>query len=440
MSEAEKQAAVGSQPPEAPAGGAAGPEEGFDPGSRAVADALRLTFGVLKLVMICIVAVFIWSGFYTVEESEVAIQLRFGKIHGSGEDRVKEPRSFPYWKWPEPIDEVIKAPSSKVERYLNINSFWYEEKPGRSASQMYSTPQIPLRFAKEGYCLTASTSASRQLDTKLSSSGVSARSSAAGSDYNIAHTKWRLRYRISDPIQFVENLWDGREGSPGERIGWYPVEKLLRNVASDAVIVVSAHWDIDDLLWNRREAYRNEVEGKIKSRLEELAVGITIAGLDYIEQSPPIQVKRDFEQVQSADNNKRTLLNQAEGECKKILNQAEAKSKNLIPVAESESSMVVKAAEAEAAYIKEVLRKIDSSARERAKGSSDFESAYRKSYNELLAVTLDQLYQETLREVIEKADEVFVMPSTKDQPTEVRMQMSRDATLRPREAEKEKKK
>lgn len=438
MSETEKQAGDPSKPLGAQTAAAVSQEEGLDPGSRAVADALRLTFTVLKLVMVCIVAVFIWNGFYTVEESEVAIQLRFGKIHGTGVDQVKEPRSFPYWKWPNPIDEVIKAPSSKVERFLNVDSFWYEDRPGLSSTPRYSMPHVPLRFAKEGYCLTASTSASSLSETKSSESVTPAAGSATGADYNIAHTKWRLRYRISDPIQFVERLWDGSEGTPGERDGWYPVEKLLRNVVSDAVILVSANWDIDDIVWKHQEAYRNEVVGKIESRLEALQVGINVTGLDYIDQSPPLQVKADFERVQSADNIKDTMRSEAEGARDVKLYEAAAAKENIEALAKSYSSTVVQAAKAEAAYLAEVLGKIEASARERAAGSTNFEAAYQKAYNELLAVTLDQLYQETLREIIVKADEVFVMPSSKDQPTEVRVQMSRDATLRPRSTEEEK--
>lgn len=236
----------------------------------------------------------------------------------------------------------------------------------------------------------------------------------------------------------MERLWDGSEGTPGERDGWYPVEKLLRNVVSDAVILVSANWDIDDIVWKHQEAYRNEVVGKIESRLEALQVGINVTGLDYIDQSPPLQVKADFERVQSADNIKDTMRSEAEGARDVKLYEAAAAKENIEALAKSYSSTVVQAAKAEAAYLAEVLGKIEASARERAAGSTNFEAAYQKAYNELLAVTLDQLYQETLREIIVKADEVFVMPSSKDQPTEVRVQMSRDATLRPRSTEEEK--
>lgn len=433
MSTSDKKPGDSARPIEPQSGLEVSQNEGLDPGSRAVADALRLTFGVLKLVMVCLVVVFIWNGFYRVEESKVAIQLRFGKVHGTGAGRIKEPRSFPYWKWPDPIDEVIKVPSSKVVRYMNIDSFWYDELTPRPDFTVTSRPYIPLLFAKDGYCLTASASGASRSKT-----GVGSPQSASGADYNIAHTKWRLYYRISDPIRFVEKLWDGTEGVPGGRTGWYPVEKLLRNVVSDAVILVSAQWDIDDILWgDRRNEYRDRVESHIKSRLDALQVGIKVTKLDYIDQSPPWQVKYHFNRAQSAVSNKKMQEDNAEGQQNKILRRAESEHETIVLEAKSYRDMVVKGAEAEAVYIEEVLGTIRTTAKERANGSSD-SPAYQKTYNKLLTITLDQLYQEALREVIVNADEVFVVPSTKGQPTEMRMHFSRDDTLGPRNTDQEK--
>jgi membrane protease subunit HflK len=441
MSEMEKQSAVGSEASGPRAIGPSSQEEGLDAGSRALAEALRFSFVVLKFVMLCILVVFIWSGFYTVGENEVALQLRFGKVQGVGEGRIKSPRSFPYWKWPNPIDEVIKVPAAKVERLLNINAFWYYEQPGQSPSQMYSHPDMPLKFVKDGYCLTASSGEAwgefdpnMQLGESPAGAGTSARV-----DYNIAHTRWRVHYHIVDPLAFVGQVWDGTAGAPGERVGWYPVEKLIRNVVCDAVIQVSANWDIDDIIWKRSLDYREAVRRVVVSRLKDLEAGLEVTDLEYIDKSPPLQIKFDFDAATRAHLDREKLISEAGAKREEILNQAKADAKIVEAEAKSYSSTVEQAAKAEAAYLTEVLGKIDSSARERAGGSSNFEAAYRKSYDELLTVTLDQLYQETLRDIIVKADEVFVMPSTQDQPTEVRMHFSRDATLRPREAEEERK-
>ncbi|MCF7958647.1 MAG: hypothetical protein K9M57_09395, partial [Phycisphaerae bacterium] len=59
-------------------------------------------------------------------------------------------------------------------------------------------------------------------------------------------------------------------------------------------------------------------------------------------------------------------------------------------------------------------------------------AARQKVFDQLLAVTVDTLYQETLRAVFGSADEVFDLPSTKGKNTEVRVFMSRDATLAPK--------
>jgi len=439
MSETEKQAGDSSAPIESQGFVGTSQEEGLDPGSRAVADALRLTFTVLKLVMICIVAVFLWSGFYTVEENEVAIKLRFGKVQGSGKDRVKLPGL--HWKWPNPIDEVIKVPASKAERILKIDSFWYYEKPGRQKIAQYSSPSIPLRFVQDGYTLTAS-SGTKQIvpdPNDFLTESRFARVRAPGADYNIAHSRWRLRYHISDPLGFVEYLWDGTEGTSSKQDGWYAVENLLRNAVSDAVILVSAHRDIDEIIWESPLQYSMDVRRRAEQRLRVLEVGISITDLELLDRSPPLQVKRDFDAAAMAGINAQKLVHQAQAERNEIVNKSEGDAAVIKAEAEGYSKIVEKAAEAEAAYLSEVLSKIKTSAQEKSKGSANLQSAYDKAYAELLAVTVDQLYQETLRDVIDNADEVFVIPSTKEEPTEVRMHFSRDATLRPRTVEDENK-
>jgi modulator of FtsH protease HflK len=436
MSESEKQSEAKQPVTRSQVGGVGVSEsDGMDPASRALAEALRLSFVVLKLVMVCILAVFIWSGFYTVEENEVGIKLRFGKVQGSGLSRIKSPGL--HWKWPNPIDEVIKVPASKQVRSTRIDSFWYYEPTARKNSG-YSFTSVPMRFVQDGYALTAS-GGSVQVSTEpgaLPTASRFERVRAPGADYNIAHTRWQLRYYISDPIRFVEYLWDGTEGTLADRDGWYAVEALLRYVVSDSIILASAHRDIDEIIWKSPENYIREIRLLTEKRLEELEVGVSITDLDLIDKTPPLQVKHDFVQANNANIQAQKLVNQARAAQNEIVNQAKADAMVIKARATSYSKSVEQAAKAEAAYLETVLSKIEAAAAEKTDGSTT-SAAYQQAYHELLSVTVDQLYQEMLREIIDKADEVFVMPSGKGEPTEVRMHLSRDASLRPRTAEEE---
>ena len=56
-----------------------------DAGSQALAEALRSSFAIVKVVMVLMVLAFFGSGFFTVGPQEKAIILRFGKPVGEGQ-------------------------------------------------------------------------------------------------------------------------------------------------------------------------------------------------------------------------------------------------------------------------------------------------------------------------------------------------------------------
>jgi membrane protease subunit HflK len=95
---------------------------GLDAASRSLFEALRVSFIILKVIMIVLVVLFLASGFKTVGPDEQALVLRFGKIRGIGDQRIRGPGL--HWVFPYPIDTIVKIP---VEKRVNlpINSFWY---------------------------------------------------------------------------------------------------------------------------------------------------------------------------------------------------------------------------------------------------------------------------------------------------------------------------
>src|SRR5687768_7765630 len=52
----------------------------LDPANRSLAEALRLSFAILFIIMIALVVLFLFSGVYKVNENEVAVVLRFGEL------------------------------------------------------------------------------------------------------------------------------------------------------------------------------------------------------------------------------------------------------------------------------------------------------------------------------------------------------------------------
>ena len=420
----------GSQPLQAaaaqteisPASSVAVERERLDPANQALADALRISFMILKLVIIFVVGLFIVGGFYQVEQNQRAVELLFGRVQGAGREAIAEPGW--HWVWPY-VGEVILIPAPTAVQTLDVDSFWYYMTEKEKTLGKVMRVEKTLQIVRDGYSLTSTRRADRTLLR-----GVSGDSGLGGgekelsvTDYNLVHTKWRIEYYVTDPITFVRNLWDGRKQ------GWFIVDRLLTSVLSDAVINVSAHRDIDWILWQNTNQFTNDVGVRMTARLDALDVGLT-AKLVLIDKSIPHQVRSAFDEATAARSMKNAILETANAQASEIVNKSEAQKKIIIANANAYKKIIVNAARADAAYIDEVLEKINSKSRERFPDNvPDCQVRRKQAFNDLLNETIDQLYQEMLREVMAGADETMVLPVTASDPMEVRVHISRDPKI-----------
>src|SRR5512137_487370 len=104
------------------------PETPVDAGSQALAEALRSSFAIIKVVMVLLVLLFLASGFFTVGPQERAILLRFGKPVGEGEAALLLPGL--HWSLPYPIDESITVSISGLQQ-VSSTVGWYAVPPGQ---------------------------------------------------------------------------------------------------------------------------------------------------------------------------------------------------------------------------------------------------------------------------------------------------------------------
>src|SRR5262245_20190078 len=98
------------------------PNPAMDSGSQALTEALRGSFVIVKFVMLALLAVFIFSGFFSVGPQEKAIVLRFGKPVGDGDKMLLG--AGLHWAWPYPIDEVERVPITEIQKVTSTVG-WY---------------------------------------------------------------------------------------------------------------------------------------------------------------------------------------------------------------------------------------------------------------------------------------------------------------------------
>jgi membrane protease subunit HflK len=204
-----------------------GTSQELSPGYSYLSNALKVSFVLLKVIMIILVVIFVVSGFRKVEHDEQALVLRFGKIRGLGEDRVLGPGLKILW--PYPIHEIIKIP---VQRKINVplNLFWYYQKPGEEMGEtVENTYFLPtLNPITDGYCLVRGEKQGPLIEP------------TEGSDYNILHSKWVLTYQIVNPVSFYKSCFVDESGlQAGQNYGdviEHNITPFLEDLLADAVV------------------------------------------------------------------------------------------------------------------------------------------------------------------------------------------------------------
>src|SRR5712664_3910873 len=207
------------EPPPPPPPAAPAPEVVDDAGSRALAEALRSSFVIVKVIMVLLAVLFLGSGLTTVGPQEKAIILRFGKPVGEGEDALLGP-GF-HWAWPPPIDEVVKIPIGQVQTVQSTIG-WYATTAAREATGAEPPPGTSLNPATDGYLLTA--------------------------DGNIIHARGTLRYRISEPGLRYE-------------FDFVNASNLVQNAFNNALNYAAANYTVDDVLTRDTAGFREKVRG-----------------------------------------------------------------------------------------------------------------------------------------------------------------------------------
>src|SRR3954466_2359102 len=124
-----EQVVAGTTPPSPPAN--PNPAVLEEAGSRALTEALRSSFVIVKILMVGLVVLFFLSGIFTVPSQERAIILRFGKPLGTGQQQLIGPGL--HFSFPAPIDEVVRVPVGGLQR-VRSSAGWYQTTPEAEAS------------------------------------------------------------------------------------------------------------------------------------------------------------------------------------------------------------------------------------------------------------------------------------------------------------------
>jgi modulator of FtsH protease HflK len=288
------------------------PETPDDAGSRALADALSSSFAIIRVIMVVLVLLFLFSGFFTVGTQEKAMILRFGKPVGEGEKALLGPG--PHWAFPAPIDEVVKIPVGQIQT-VNSTIGWYATTAASEAAGALPPPGPGLNPNTDGYLLTG--------------------------DENIVHVRGSLLYRINEPgLNYAFNFSN--------------TSNLVQNAFNNALLYAAAGFKVDDLLTRDVAGYRDRVRVRLDRLVADYKVGITIDGIN-IEKSPPRKLQKAFDAVIEADQRRGKILNEARSYENQTISRARAEAEQRRNAGERERNALVKTVQAEAETFKGLL-------------------------------------------------------------------------------------
>ncbi len=239
-------------------GEAASLREAMDPANQSLAEAMRLTFRVLQIVIVVLVFLFVFSGFRSVQEGSSGVKTLFGMIHGAHGDESLAPGPVLYW--PYPAGEVITFP---VKRSVDLgNEYWPHIKdPSKRLDEIAATPDDGVIPGQDGSLLTK--------------------------DGDIYHMKVSAEYTIADPRQFVESF------EPAY------ADRLVMEAVRRGVVQTAGSLTLNELTDIKLEPIES-IKSIAQSTLNALSCGITIDAINIVDATAPLATRAAYSDVARA--------------------------------------------------------------------------------------------------------------------------------------------
>ncbi len=403
-----------------------------DPGYDYLSGALKVSFAVLKVIMVILIILFLLSGIRTVGPGERAIVLRFGKISGVGEARLLGPGLkllLPY-----PIHEIVRIP---VEKKVNlaINSFWYYQKPGEemdNAANQKSYAGPTLNPITDGYCLVRG-------EKQEGAAAVS-----EGSDYNILHCKWVLTYQIADAERFYKHCYVRDDhlsaGQNYSDIIEQNINPMLESVFSDAVVATMVNYTIEEAMFEKVASVTDRVKERLQNKLNALDSGIKVVSVQIRDITWPRQVGAAFQASLTATQNKQKAISEAKLNAEKILNETGGPIAGELLASLHDSSydsqkqeqlwgQVAGRAQEQIADSRGYRTKVV----EDARASAEYLQRILPEYRKYPKLVIQRVYQDAIEQVLRNADEkTVIQPAQHGKATDVRVLINRDPGIKPK--------
>jgi membrane protease subunit HflK len=282
-----------------------------DASTEALAEALRSSFAIVKVVMFLLFVLFIFSGFFYVKEGKRAVILHFGKPVGAGNAALLGPGL--HAAFPRPIDEVVYINYAQLQQVKSTVG-WYNTTSVNEALDQEPPATPTFNPAVDGYAITG--------------------------DGNLINTRATLTYRIDDPIQY--------------EFGFTSTSNAVRNALDNALLFAAARFKVDDVLTRDITRFQDMVTARVTDLAQKENLGIVVENCQ-VESRPPRYLKTAFDGVLAALSTRDKDHNDALAYENQHLSLAAAQAASRTNEAEADRVRLVQSVQAEAQRFSDLL-------------------------------------------------------------------------------------
>lgn len=183
-------------------------------------------------------------------------------------------------------------------------------------------------------------------------------------DLNAIHVEWVVQYRVSDLTAFLYKARDP--------------EETLRDVAESVMREIAGDRTVDEVLTVGRQEIQVEARKRVAEISAHYGLGIQIDDILLKGVNPPPQVRKSFDDVNRAQQEREENINIARGEYNKVVPKAQGEADQKISSAEGDS-----------------LKRVNE-----ATGNAARFTAIYNEYSKAPEITRRRLYMETMQEIL----------------------------------------
>jgi len=191
-------------------------------------------------------------------------------------------------------------------------------------------------------------------------------------DGDILDVRFAVQYQVKTPIDYLFRTTD-------------PDQSVMQAAQASVREIVGTR-STEDMLYQDREAMRQQLQDTIQRKLDQYKTGLAVTGVTIESVAPPEQVQSAFDDAAKARQERERAKHDAQAYASDLVPRAQGEAARMIDDAKSYADRVVTEAQGDAERFEEVYAQ----------------------YSKAPAVIRQRMYLETMQQIYSNATKVYI--------------------------------